>query len=314
MLCCLVVCGASSAAAEPASSNEAAHVLTDADVVQRLAAGATIDELIDLIARSVVDFDTSPEMQDELRRAGLPDRVIRAMTRRQELMNAPVDLQEGAKVTLSLNQGEADPDKRWVRLNEKIDKRLIKEWQLSGLERRESTELRFEDIAIFLVCCNADHAPDAWRKWSPLTDRLRPVPKHKLLAIAPGAEWALPGFWHRWGIRPSLGSTTRSGQERVSGMASLQPRNGPMGILELEIPHSLQVWLEPETRHDLMVGIAVKIGSGYHVWRSARLDGLRLEENDDVRLEARIDGTRSKKIHDYGIELMTTAARRSGSD
>src|SRR5882762_4893782 len=57
--------------------------LTNEDVVRMVAEGTAEEEILRVIGSSRVRFDLEPDILLELRRAGVPDRVLRAMQERQ---------------------------------------------------------------------------------------------------------------------------------------------------------------------------------------------------------------------------------------
>src|SRR2546427_13272669 len=67
----------------PSAAQEPARPLGNEDVVRMVAQGRPEAEILRIIAGSRVDFELDSEMTEELRRAGISDRILSAMRERQ---------------------------------------------------------------------------------------------------------------------------------------------------------------------------------------------------------------------------------------
>ena len=252
LLPCLVV---GVAANEPAE-----EPLTNERVVLLVVSGKPLGELIQLIQESPVDFDLSAEMVDELRAAGLPGPLIEAMrTRQAEIERARNPAPEAtpaeepaARPALRILLDDGDPsakDAPTIRLFQGVDPALA---EALGLRDEVPT---FTDLAIFLGCLTADHVPDHWRSKTPLGRDFRLTPRHKLLSFLPGAE-------------------------QVKAPARMQRKGQPaLAVLELAIPDHIEVELEPELAHDLVLGVAVQTGERYYLVVADERIGLVLQDD-----------------------------------
>jgi hypothetical protein len=119
------------------------------------------------------------------------------------------------------------------------------------LLRLSDERSEFSGIAIFLACRSPTHVPDHWRSRSPLGRDFERMPRHRLLSFVDGAE-------HK------------------------QRKNGP-DLFELEIPPALEVALEADAPHHLMLGVAVEIEGRYYLGASIDWEGFVLDEARDLR-------------------------------
>jgi hypothetical protein len=239
--------------------------LSTEQVVVMMMSGKPVGELMLLIQQSPVDFDLSGEMLEELRAAGLPDLLIQTMQKRQaevDRANAspeePTPVEEPnplPSVRIVLDQGdngvpesENDAAPLALRLYQGIDPSVA---ESLGLQDENPI---FTDMAVVLGCRTADHVPDHWRSQTPLGRDFRFTPRHKLLAFFPGAE-------------------------QIKAPARLQRKGVPeLAVLELSLPAQIEVDLEPDVAHDLILGIAVQTGNRYYLLANDEWDGLLLNE------------------------------------
>src|SRR2546428_14022813 len=70
------------------SAGDEEEGLTNEDVVRMVANGTTEEEILHAIGSSRARFDLEPDILLELRRAGVPERVLRAMRERQAASGA----------------------------------------------------------------------------------------------------------------------------------------------------------------------------------------------------------------------------------
>lgn len=238
-------------------SGEQPGKLTAEDIVRGFVAGQSASQLIELIERSAVDFDLSPDMLQEFRAAGLPGGVIEAMQRRQREQDAlaqppDADLPHDAppSITVLLNKDAAEDDSRVLRFPDLIPPELHAELGL-GSEVRH-----FTDAAIFLACTTDRHVPDQWRSKTPLGRDFVKTPRHRLLAWSSGARRMDAGK-----LAEALGKLAQT------------PDRGELGILELDVPPQLAGEPQPGDTHDLILGIALEAGGRFWLIKADTWDG-----------------------------------------
>jgi len=237
-----------------AAGNDDAAPLRDEDVVRMVVAGRANEEILREIRDRPVAFDLSDEMLDELRVAGVPAELIRAMQQRQSEMTDQDDQQtpappadvaiepERARLTVRLEPpDEAEPPPALVFPLGPLPEALAEQHGLGPAP----AEREVTDLALFLACRTAVHVPDHWRAQSPMGRDFVRMPRHRILAFHAGAQ-------------------------RVEG------RRAGGGRLRLELPAELTADVEPGESHDLVLGIAGKVGD--------RWLALDLAERDDVEV------------------------------
>jgi hypothetical protein len=259
-------------------------VLTVEDVVRLHLSGTTERELIARIRDAAeVDFDLESEMLEELETVGLPASVIQAMQRRQARDDRRTareavpdsDHDTGPTLTIRLNPKKAK--NRDLRLYDSIDMGLADYWKLGNAPET----MRFSDVALFVACRTADHVPDGWRTRTRLAWDAYETPRHRMLVFEGGASWG------RATLRGRLGMG--GGKRDEEGRNEAPVGAGKPGILELEVPESLQASLSPDVPHDLSLGIALEVAGRYYPWIVVSLEGVVLEQ-EPLELEAIIKG------------------------
>lgn len=158
--------------------------LTNEDVVRMTMTGVPEKEVLAGIESRVVDFDLSTDMIRELRVAGVSDRVLEAMRRRQAAMPRsepspaprPAPEQMGSlRIEFAADAEDDKPSERSAIALKKLPK---------GLERQGGEEVgEMSDMALAVLCTTADHVPDHWDTRSPLQG----APRHELLQLVPGS-------------------------------------------------------------------------------------------------------------------------------
>ncbi|PYT17745.1 MAG: hypothetical protein DMF51_01665 [Acidobacteria bacterium] len=231
-LCGVVgLCGG--AAARPAGPSP----LTNEDVVRMVMTGTAEKQIVAAIDSRPVDFDLSIEMQQELRQAGVNDRILETMRRRQAAM--PRAEPSATPVPAAARTGtirvEFDPGgggSPWERSAIALEKLP------QGVSRRGGVEVgEMTDMALAVLCATADHVPDHWDTRSPLHG----APRHELLLFRPG-----------------------SATDKAKGHEIL--------YLDHQPAYEVQV---PEGTHSIVVAAAGKqTGSG--TWRLLESDGARV--------------------------------------
>lgn len=204
----------------------AAAPLTNEDVVKMVLEHDPVDAIVETIESSAVAFDLSPDMIDELRRAGVPQAVLDAMAARSAPPGAPDPARPGiptgrVRVTVTLRSPG-----RW------------------------SAPAGSADLAVFLACATARHAPSPWRAATPLGEDFA-MPRHEMLAFIAGAR--------------------RVGER-----------------LTLDLPPSLSADLIPDEVHDLIFGLATRKGAQWSSVATVRLSGLGVSE-EGAMLDASIE-------------------------
>jgi hypothetical protein len=200
------------------------------------AGGRSEPEILRVIAASPVDFDLERDMLEELRRAGLSERILAAMRERQAVagVRPPVPFParpEPPRGTLELSfvpLGEA-------RGKEAASFRMVKKiprWALQRMDMEEKAEV--EDLAWFVACVTPEHVPDHWQDRTPVHEFRR----HEMLRFLPGSRG-----------------------EKTKGFE----------MLALALPEPLEL-VVPEGIHSLVIGVAAKIGPD---WRPVASDERR---------------------------------------
>jgi hypothetical protein len=259
----------SAAAAVLAVEPSPAPPLRNDAVVRLLVAGAPASEVIAKIRSAETAFDLSDEMKQELRLAGVPNAVLSAMSARQaevDRARAPAKPPDAAAtappaegkaalvVTVRFAPGSgAAAD---LVFPARLDEAAAKALQVGpSRDDREVT-----DLAVFLACRTQDHVPDQWRIKSPLGRDFVSVPRHQILDFKPGASRvpaskAPPGF-------------------KLPSPPGGRPPGPEPEVLVLKFPIELRADVEPGIVHDLIVGVAVRVGERFLEIAEARKDGV----------------------------------------
>jgi len=241
-----------------------------------LVRGVPNEEILIAIRTRPGLFDVSPDMQEELRLAGVSDELIQAMIDRMAELNPapestedPVEeLQETAvsvpALRVWLDPQPEDGKPTILRVQGLVNFNLREAWQLDAAA--EGTA--FEDLALFVVCRTATHVPDHWRSKSPLGRDFVSMPRHRMLLFLTAAE---------------------EDREAVAD-----------GNLKLELPPSLEIDLSPGEAHDLSLGIALQVAGRYLRWTDDTWDELTLDPaGNEIRAE--VQGRRDGQI--TGLEV-----------
>jgi len=274
--------------------------LTDEDVVRLHVAGTPEERILERIRGSRVEFDLSDEMLRELRAAGLPEALIRAMVERQRELDAeravpagpePAPPAAGPVLVVRLNPDWKPKDERprpLLSVLDAIDPRLYEQLRLRG------SEPRFTDVAIVLACRTADHVPDQWRSKTPLGRDFINTPRHRLLAFLPGA------------VRQEAGRL-REFASRMAAVPGEREALPELGLLELEIPPAIEVELEPGVVHDLTLGIALQAEDRYYLIASDSWDGFLMPESG-ASIDAEIEDGRGRDPLDLKVRFRRNAS------
>jgi hypothetical protein len=262
----------------PAATNADDAPMRTEDVVRLLVQGSSTEEILSAIRSRPAVFDVSPDMQEELRVAGVSDEIIQAMIERMEELNPPPSpVEEPAAeadapappeptLRIRLHPGRGDALPAVLRLEGTVDSQLREAWQLDAAA--EGTP--FEDLAVYLVCRTATHVPDHWRSKSPLGRDFISMPRHRMLVFLTASEQA--------GESPGSGA------------------------LELKLPGSLDVDLLPGEEHDLSLGIAIQAGGRYLRWTDDTWDELTVDA-DGSRIHAALSSGSGGRIHGLQVRF-----------
>jgi hypothetical protein len=232
-----------------------------------LVTGRPTADVIAAIRSADVAFDLSDEMTQELRLAGVPADVLTAMAARQAEVdrakppaNPPEAASEtpaGAKTTIvvTLRSDTARGGEKSLLFPQHLDDQTARTLQL-GTSAEERT---VTDLAVFLACRTADHVPDQWRSRSPLGRDFVSVARHQILDFRPEAghlpAWKAPAGWNPPAPRG-------------------EPGVAKPDLLSLALPVELRGEVEPGVAHDLVVGIAIRVGDRFLQVAEARKDGV----------------------------------------
>jgi len=144
-----------------------------------------------------------------------------------------------------------------VRLIVELDRRTLRVPDYANEDLKDRLDLpkevasrRVDDLAVFLACGSAVHIPDQWRSKTPLGRDLTGAPRHEMLAFVAG--------------------DTPSGSS---------PR--------LKLPDRIEAEVDDLEPHDLILGVAARIGDRWVLLASARLEKRKVAA-DDAPLAARI--------------------------
>ncbi len=221
----------------------AAEPMTDEDVVRLVVQGVSVDRILETISDREPAFDLSEEMLGELRTAGVPPRVLEAMTARQQAVQPPetesMPVVEPGPVGAVARIHVTIPDKKPViRMSREISENTAARWQLP----RSMEQPLAGNLAFYVACVRPEHVPDHWRSKSPLGRDFNATPRHRLLEFI-----ATDGLDAR-------------------------------GKLSLEIPEWVDVELEADEAHDLLVGVALQHDDRYYTLIADRWTDLEFED------------------------------------
>jgi len=182
-------------ATAPAAAQPEARPLTNEDVVRMIMHGVHEADVLEAIATRPPLFDLSPEVVEELGKAGISGRVIEAMRRRQATIapsgrpnaappvaaagSAPVEAAMTPRGTLRI-AFEKPVDPRHPSETTAIALKSLPH----GVERMPGEEVGLmSDMALAVLCRTADHVPDNWDARTPLIGAAR----HEVLLFSPGS-------------------------------------------------------------------------------------------------------------------------------
>jgi len=196
--------------------------LTNEDIVRMVASGAPDAEVREAIRTRKEAFDLSDDMVDELKLAGVSAAILAAMANRRAQSEPPaVPAERDGRGRTPLV----------VSLNAGgSGPRTVRvpAWADEDAKAllhlpKENDQREVKDLAVFLACASPEHIPDLWRSKSPLGRDMSFVTRHEMLAFVAG--------------------DTPAGKP---------PR--------LVLPVRLEAEVDPTDPHDLVLGIAARIG------------------------------------------------------
>jgi hypothetical protein len=229
--------------------------LTNEDVVRMVSQGRPETEILRIIAASPADFELDREMTEELRRAGVTERIIAAMRERQAAAGvrpteappaAPAPALRGKlRVTFTpLDESGKDREASF---------RVVKKtprWAIQRLGMEEQKEV--EDLALFVACTTPDHVPDHWQDRTPVKDFAR----HEMLLFHPGSHPA----------------TAKHFEELSLDLPAFLDVDAPAGI------------------HRLVVGVAAKIGPDWRPLASDNRPGVPVLAGKTTPIRVKLKG------------------------
>ncbi len=227
--------------AVPAFSGE--KPLTDEEIVRRVITGESHDGIIALIKTGKTDFDLSDEMVEEMKLAGVPERIVQAMRERHLELNRPPEPE---------TEEYEVPSPHALIIHLKFKKQPVLPKQVpeplaerAGIPLDEESR-RITGAALFVVCTSPTHVPDHWRGKSPLRRDFVFTPRHRMLVFEPAFEAG--------GDKPAP--------------------------VKLTLPDSIRLELDPDEPHDLVFGLAVEAGERYLALFQRGLGNVTVEEGD----------------------------------
>ena len=238
---------------EPASGS-----LHNEDVVRMMVAGSPVSTIREAIESRDVDFDLSEEMQDELRLAGIPESLLKAMRARQdniEKKRAAALAPSPAPALESALRVKLETESPFLLVPDRLSDDQARALQLGST----AGERLVTGAAFFLACRSPEHVPGHWRSASPLGRDFVSMPRHQMLDFRQG------------GTEIAAGGTPDGIHTFVSDRAE---EAGEGGLLRLDVPVELRAELASGTTHDLVVGIAVRVGDRFLAIAQVRKDGV----------------------------------------
>jgi hypothetical protein len=277
---------------------DAPTALTEEDVVRLFVQGMPADELVRKIETSPGSYDLSDEMVEELKIAGIPEKVLNAMIRRQAEMHAVVDTAEPQtrpgrpRLIVRLNPDwKATDDKPLPKLLalDAVDPDLA---QRLGLR---SSDQPITDLGIALFCRTADHVPDHWRSKTPLGRDFGNSARHRMLVFLSGAD-------------STPASKLRNTMSKMFMAPGMRDSIADLNVLSLEIPERLAIEIDPGVAHDLTLGIVLNIGGRNYLTLTDTRDSVLVGNASDTTISAELRGSSKNPLSARVKFLDETAA------
>lgn len=252
------------AAAAEGTAAPSASPLKNEDIVRMVASGTPEKEILRAIEDRPEAFDLSNDMVEELRLAGVSEAVLTAMRHRHA---------ESAPATPPPAPLRAAKDRAPLVVTLAGDRTLkVPAWADEEAKARfhlpkENEQRQVKDVAVFLACTTAEHVPDLWRSKTPLGRDMGAVVRHEMLAFVPG--------------------------DTPDGKA---PR--------VTVPATIQGDVDASDPHDIILGVAARIGDHWVQLAFATLKGVKL--GPDAKT---VTGRIARKGHGFDFEIALTAGR-----
>jgi len=250
------------------------------DVVRMLVAGIDASQIVAQIRSRPVEFDLSEEMVEELRIAGVPDEVLRAMEERHAELHPearPVPDEPSVPETPLLvieiegSPSEAESPERPAVL---YFPALLPAPAAQALQIGDgSKDLPVKAIAIFLACRTAIHVPDYWRSESPLGRDFVSMPRHGMVAFHGGGE------------KVSAADVPAGASKR------LRRSTDDAGYLRLELPDRLEAQIDLSEPHDFSFGVAIQVEDRFLRITTDDRDAFVIGDDRVVRVRVFNDST-----------------------
>lgn len=199
-----------------------ASPLTNEDIVRMVASGKPEDAILEAIHTRPEAFDVAGDMLDELKLAGVSATVVAAMEQRHAGSAPPAPpVERPARGRVTLVV-TLNPGGSGPRTLR------VPAWADEDTKARlhlpkENEQREVKDLAVFLACAAPEHIPDLWRSRSPLGRDMVSVSRHEMLAFVAGDTPA--------GKTPHLA-----------------------------LPARIEVAVDDTEPHDLVLGVAARIG------------------------------------------------------
>jgi len=209
-------------AAADAGDAAPATALTNEDIVRMVATETPEREILEAIGSRPEAFDVSDDMVAELSLAGVSPAIVAAMRRKHN--------EAAPQVLPSERQGRGK-----VRLSVTLNAGAagartlrLPAWADEDVKAllqlpKENDQREVKDVAVFLACATAEHVPDLWRSKSPLGRDMVGATRSEMLAFVAGDTPA--------GKKP-----------------------------QLTVPDRIEADVDGSEPHDLLVGVAARIG------------------------------------------------------
>jgi len=256
--------------ADESASSPDASPLTNEDIVRMVVSGAAESEILAAIRTHPEAFDLTDDMKSELKLAGVPSTIVAAMAARhaESVPSAPPSARPKRGSTTLV-----------VTLNAGgSGPRTLKVpgWADEDIKARfqlpkETDQREVEDLAVFVACTAPEHIPDLWRSKTPLGRDMISVTRHEMLAFVAG--------------------DTPVGK---------QPR--------LALPARLEAEVDDTEPHDLVLGVAARIGDRWVQLAAGPLPKMRVAPGSKP-LIGRIE--RGGHAFEFKVELTAPRAPRS---
>jgi hypothetical protein len=240
--------------------------LTNEDIVRMVASGTPEEQVREAIRSHSEAFELSGDMIEELKLAGVPETILAAMAKRHA-ENAPA----------AVPAPRESPGRATVVVTLKGGEGASRTIRVPGWADEDAKEMfnlpketeqrEVKDLAVFLACVSSDHVPDLWRSKSPLGRDTSTIKRHEMLAFVPG---------------------------------DTPPGKAP----RIQLPARLEAEVDDSEPHDLVLGIAARIGD-----RWVQLGAAVLKQSTIVAGGKPLSGRIDRVGHGFAFKIELAAAR-----